>query len=119
MKRFIFIVALTAGCTAVFAQNPVTITIVDTGGPQINRNIYGHFAEHLGRCVYDGFFKDGKIRMDIVDALKKIKLPLLRWPGGCFADNYHWRDGIGPKTSRPGKVNIMWGMIPEDNSFGT
>jgi alpha-L-arabinofuranosidase len=119
MKRFILIAALTAGFTTVFAQNPVTISITDTGGPRINRNIYGQFAEHLGRCVYDGFFRNGKIRMDIVDALKKIKLPLLRWPGGCFADNYHWRDGIGPKANRPGKVNIMWGMVPEDNSFGT
>ena len=68
----------------------------------INKNIYGHFAEHLGRCVYDGFYRNGKIRMDIVNAMKEIKMPLLRWPGGCFADNYHWRDGMGAiKKDRP------------------
>lgn len=85
----------------------------------INKNIYGHFAEHLGRCIYDGFYRNGKIRMDIVEAMRKIHLPLLRWPGGCFADNYHWRDGIGPLDKRPKKVNATWGMAPEDNSFGT
>ena len=75
----------------------------------ISRMIYGHFAEHLGRCIYDGFYvgKDSKIpningmRTDIIEALKRIKIPCLRWPGGCFADEYHWRDGIGPQESRP------------------
>jgi alpha-L-arabinofuranosidase len=85
----------------------------------INKNLYGHFAEHLGRCIYDGFYKDGKIRIDIVDALKKIHVPVLRWPGGCFADQYHWRDGIGNKKNRPVTVNTTWGMVSEDNSFGT
>ncbi|HSZ33168.1 MAG TPA: alpha-L-arabinofuranosidase C-terminal domain-containing protein [Puia sp.] len=85
----------------------------------INKNIYGHFAEHLGRCIYDGFYKDGKIRMDIVNALKKIHVPILRWPGGCFADQYHWKDGIGNKKNRLVTVNTTWGMITEDNSFGT
>jgi alpha-L-arabinofuranosidase len=96
-----------------------TVIISDKPGEVINKNIYGHFAEHLGRCIYDGFYRNGKIRMDIVEAMRKIHLPLLRWPGGCFADNYHWRDGIGVKAKRPGRVNIMWGMAPEDNSFGT
>jgi len=95
------------------------IEISATGNITINRNIYGQFAEHLGRCVYDGIYRNGKIRMDVVNAFKQIKVPLLRWPGGCFADQYHWRDGIGPQKDRPKTVNASWGMITEDNSFGT
>jgi len=91
----------------------------------INRNIYGHFAEHLGRCIYNGIFvgKDSSIpningmRTDVVDALRNIKIPVLRWPGGCFADEYHWRDGIG--TDRKKMINTHWGGVVEDNSFGT
>ncbi len=94
---------------------------------QISRHIYGHFSEHLGRCIYDGFWvadsmrvnKKDRIRMDIVEALRKIKVPNLRWPGGCFADEYHWRDGIGPRSTRNKMVNTHWGNIVEDNSFGT
>ncbi len=93
----------------------------------INKNIYGHFSEHLGRCIYDGFWvsdtstlaKKDRIRLDIVEALKKIKIPNLRWPGGCFADEYHWRDGIGPRKQRPSMNNTNWGNVIEDNSFGT
>lgn len=93
----------------------------------ISRMIYGHFAEHLGRCIYDGFYvgKDSKIpnisgmRTDIIEALKRIKIPCLRWPGGCFADEYHWRDGIGPQESRPSMVNTHWGGVVENNHFGT
>ena len=93
----------------------------------ISRHIYGHFSEHLGRCIYDGFWvsdtlnvtKKDRIRLDIVDALKKIKVPNLRWPGGCFGDEYHWRDGIGPRKERPYMVNTNWGGVSEDNSFGT
>ncbi len=93
----------------------------------ISRHIYGHFSEHLGRCIYDGFWvdpsmnvqKQDRIRMDIVNALKKIRIPNLRWPGGCFADEYHWRDGIGPRDKRPHMVNTNWGGVSEDNSFGT
>ena len=62
--------------------------------------------------------KDG-VRLDVIDALKKLKVPVLRWPGGCFADTYHWRDGIGPKKERPSMLNIWWGNVKEDNSFGT
>ena len=119
MKPFIFFFTLLLVCTTVRSQNTVDLLITDTSGPQINRNIYGHFAEHLGRCIYDGFVRDGKIRMDVVEALKKIKVPLLRWPGGCFADQYHWRDGIGPRNQRKKTVNTQWGMVTEDNSFGT
>ena len=94
---------------------------------KINKEIYGHFAEHLGRCIYGGIYvgKDSPIpnvngiRTDVVEALKAIKLPVLRWPGGCFADTYHWRDGIGPKETRKKIVNIHWGGVTEDNSFGT
>lgn len=93
----------------------------------ISKHIYGHFAEHLGRCIYDGFYvgdtssisnRDG-VRQDIIDALKKLKVPNLRWPGGCFADTYHWKDGVGAKSKRPVMVNRWWGGVTEDNSFGT
>lgn len=109
-----------------FAQNSLVIQS-DQAGAVINRNIYGHFAEHLGRCIYDGFYvgenskipnKDG-VRLDIIEALKKLKVPNLRWPGGCFADTYHWKDGIGPKDKRPSMVNVWWGGVTENNSFGT
>jgi alpha-N-arabinofuranosidase len=93
----------------------------------INRNIYGHFAEHLGRCIYDGIYvgdtsripNTAGVRNDIIKALKKLKVPNLRWPGGCFADTYHWKDGIGPKDKRPAIVNRWWGGVTENNSFGT
>lgn len=101
------------------AQEIATLTVENNSNCTISRHIYGHFAEHLGRCIYDGFFRDGKIRMDVVAALKEIRVPNLRWPGGCFADRYNWRDGIGPKEKRPLRVNVDWGMVPEDNSFGT
>lgn len=93
----------------------------------IHPEIYGHFSEHLGRCIYEGIYvgedspipnKNG-IRTDIVEALKNIKIPVLRWPGGCFADEYHWKDGIGPKEERKKMVNTNWGGVTEDNSFGT
>ena len=94
---------------------------------KINREIYGHFSEHLGRCIYGGIYvgEDSPIenvngmRKDVVDALKEIRLPVLRWPGGCFADEYHWMDGIGPKEKRKKIVNTHWGGVIEDNSFGT
>ena len=120
---FLFLFSITAT-----AQNSVQLTI---GTSQhdiiISKNIYGHFSEHLGRCIYDGFWVDSslgipkkdRIRLDIVEALKKIHLPLLRWPGGCFADEYHWSDGIGPQNKRPKRVNTTWGMVTDDNSFGT
>ena len=93
----------------------------------INPDIYGHFAEHLGRCTYEGIDvgedspipnKNG-MRTDVVEALKEMRIPLLRWPGGCFADEYHWKDGIGPKESRKKMINTNWGGVVEDNRFGT
>lgn len=94
---------------------------------KINKDIYGHFSEHLGRCIYGGIYvgEDSKIpnvngmRCDVVNALKEMGLPVLRWPGGCFADEYHWKDGIGPKKDRKKMINTHWGGVVEDNSFGT
>lgn len=94
---------------------------------KINRDIYGAFSEHLGRCIYEGTYvgEDSPIpnvngmRKDVVDALKEMKLPVLRWPGGCFADEYHWKDGIGPEETRKKMINTHWGGVVEDNSFGT
>lgn len=94
---------------------------------KVSRNIYGHFSEHLGRCIYNGIFvgenseipnKNG-MRSDVVEALKEIEIPVLRWPGGCFADEYHWKDGIGEKSERKKMINTNWGGVVEDNSFGT
>jgi alpha-N-arabinofuranosidase len=110
----------------VFGQTNMSISAAN-GAPTINRHIYGHFSEHLGRCIYDGFWvsdtstlpRKDRIRLDVVDALKKIKIPNLRWPGGCFADEYHWRDGLGPRPQRPKMLNTHWGNVTEDNSFGT
>ena len=109
------------------AQNRIVLDL-SKAKDTINKNIYGHFSEHLGRCIYDGFYvgennkiipnKKG-IRLDIVEALKKLKIPVLRWPGGCFADHYHWKDAVGPKAQRKPIENMMWGNVREDNSFGT
>jgi alpha-N-arabinofuranosidase len=111
-------------CTA---QTKITLN-ADVTGPKINKHIYGHFSEHLGKCIYGGFYvgegntkipNTNGVRNDVVDALKKMKIPNLRWPGGCFADTYHWKDGIGPKEKRPTIVNTWWGGVTENNSFGT
>ena len=99
----------------------------DAPGARIDKNIYGHFAEHLGRCIYEGFWvgEDSPIphvrgiRTDVVEALRRLRVPVLRWPGGCFADEYHWMDGIGPRAARPAMVNTHWGQVMENNHFGT
>lgn len=94
---------------------------------RIHRNIYGHFAEHLGRGIYEGIWvgedspipnTDG-IRNDVLEALKDIEVPVLRWPGGCFADEYHWKDGVGPREQRKKMINTHWGGVVENNHFGT
>src|SRR6185312_10404853 len=98
-----------------------------TPGPLIDRHIYGQFAEHLGRGIYEGIWVGEKsnipnihgYRKDVVDALKAIHVPVVRWPGGCFADNYDWRDGIGPQDKRPVRINVNWGDVTESNAFGT
>ncbi len=107
-------------------MNRLTIN-ADLGKHTINRHIYGHFAEHLGRCIYDGIWvgEDSPIpnvrgiRTDIVEALRALDMPNLRWPGGCFADEYHWMDGIGPREERPATINTHWGGVTETNHFGT
>ena len=99
----------------------------DAGRHTISRHVYGHFSEHLGRCIYDGFWvgEDSPIpntrgiRDDLVEALRAIRIPNLRWPGGCFADEYHWMDGIGPREQRPRNINTHWGGVIETNHFGT
>lgn len=105
-----------------------TITVNTTAAKgTISRHIYGHFAEHLGRCIYEGMWvgeesaipnTDG-IRNDLLDALRRLRIPNLRWPGGCFADEYHWRYGIGPRADRPRTINTHWGGVIENNHFGT
>ncbi len=106
---------------------PTAVVNLDLPGPVISRHVYGHFAEHLGRCIYGGLWvgEDSPIanirglRRDVVEALRALRIPNLRWPGGCFADTYHWRDGIGPRQHRPRMVNSHWGDVVEDNSFGS
>ena len=126
LKTSLVIITLLLAGAKSFGQQ-AEVTIGAAAKHTISRHIYGHFAEHLGRCIYDGFWvsdtmkvpRKDRIRLDVVEALKKIKVPNLRWPGGCFADEYHWRDGIGPRKERPKMVNTNWGGVTEDNSFGT
>jgi len=120
--------ALSAGAETTTPAQKVTATLrADQPGPVISKNIYGQFAEHLGRCIYEGIWvgPDSSIpntrgyRNDVVAALKQLGVPQLRWPGGCFADEYHWRDGIGPSEKRPSMYNSHWGGVVENNHFGT
>ncbi len=116
-------------CLAASANaQDATVTVYDSGtGVVIPAEIYGQFSEHLGRCIYGGLWvgKDSSVpnvegyRKDVFDALKKLKVPVMRWPGGCFADDYHWMDGIGPQEKRARISNNNWGGTMEDNSFGT
>src|SRR5471032_3554465 len=111
------------------AQTAVANVTIDTSKPgvEIDRHIYGQFAEHLGRGIYEGVWvgENSKIpnihgyRKDVVEALRHIHVPVVRWPGGCFGDLYAWRDGIGPRAKRPVRINVHWGGVTEDNSFGT
>jgi alpha-L-arabinofuranosidase len=124
-KKIVLSGLLVSG-TVAFADTQVVID-ASTPGPVINKNVYGQFAEHLGRGIYEGLWvgPESKIpntrgwRNDVVGALKDIKVPLVRWPGGCFADEYHWREGIGPRDKRPVKVNTNWGGVEENNAVGT
>jgi alpha-N-arabinofuranosidase len=114
------------------AQQPsgtVTRAVVhaEKPGATIDRHIYGQFAEHLGRGIYEGVWVGESssipnvhgFRSDVIAALRELHVPVVRWPGGCFADEYHWRDGIGPRASRPVTLNTNWGGVPETNAFGT
>ena len=103
------------------------VIIANHQGPVISKDIYGQFSEHLGHCIYGGLWvgtgskipNTYGIRNDVIAALREMKIPNLRWPGGCFADTYHWMDGIGPTEKRPSIINTNWGGVTEDNSFGT
>jgi alpha-N-arabinofuranosidase len=125
MKKIFLILGLSFSCS-LWSQNSITLGS-DPSDTKIAKEIYGHFSEHLGTCIYEGIYvgEDSDIpnidgfRTDVVQALKALKVPVLRWPGGCFADTYHWKDGIGPKEDRPSIVNVFWGGVTEDNSFGT
>jgi alpha-L-arabinofuranosidase len=128
MKKIIFCQLLMLITVAASAQLSATLVVnPSTQHDIIHKEIYGMFSEHLGRDIYDGIYvgdtssipnKDG-IRLDVVKALKDIDLPVLRWPGGCFADDYHWMDGIGPKDKRPSTTNTTWGNVQETDAFGT
>ena len=126
-KSALLVLAIASAGTLFAQQKATAVVNADQGSVQISRHIYGHFAEHLGRCIYGGLWvgEDSPIpntkgvRNDVIDALKKIQIPNLRWPGGCFADEYHWMDGIGPREGRPKMINTHWGGVVEDNSFGT
>lgn len=114
---------------SIMSQSTENVAVIDANSVnlKINRLIYSQFSEHLGNCIYDGMWvgenspipNDKGIRTDVIEALKEINVPSMRWPGGCFADEYHWMDGIGPKADRPKMINTHWGGVTEDNSFGT
>lgn len=125
---FILVSSLIIGAGSLHSQTVSVKLQPSDDAPVINKHIYGHFAEHLGTCIYGGFYVGEKstlvphtdgVRNDVINALKQLKIPNLRWPGGCFADTYHWKDGVGPKEKRPTIVNQWWGGVTEDNSFGT
>ena len=128
MKK-LFLATLLMGSISLLAQTGTSkITIqADQGKNVINKEIYGQFSEHLGTCIYGGIWvgENSPIpntkgyRKDVLNALKELQIPVLRWPGGCFADEYHWMDGIGPREKRPTISNNNWGGVIEDNSFGT
>jgi alpha-N-arabinofuranosidase len=130
MKNKLLIIAtfisLIVGSGNAQMQNKIVIDI-NEGKYTISKHVYGHFSEHLGRGIYGGIWvgEDSSIpntrgiRNDVVEALKSLQIPNLRWPGGCFADEYHWRDGVGPREQRPKMINTHWGGVVEDNSFGT
>ncbi|MDR0895479.1 MAG: alpha-N-arabinofuranosidase [Prevotellaceae bacterium] len=127
-KKILACSLLWAASTSLSAQQSATINLnADQGKTIIPKEIYGQFAEHLGTCIYGGLWvgensaipNTNGYRTDVFNALKDLKVPVLRWPGGCFADEYHWMDGIGPKANRPKMVNNNWGGTIEDNSFGT
>ncbi len=130
MKSLKFIVAALLLGTVTLKAAEVTNRVIihaDQGVEIISKNIYGHFAEHLGNCIYGGIWVGENspipnthgIRNDVLAALREINPPVIRWPGGCFADTYHWKDGIGPREKRPAIINSTWGGVTEDNSFGT
>lgn len=129
MKRKLsFLLGLLLAGSAVAATRTVNVTLCPTDtAPTIAPEIYGQFTEHLGSCIYGGIWvgeespipNTSGYRNDVLQAIRDLKVPVMRWPGGCFADEYHWEDGIGPKADRPRMINTNWGGVVEDNSFGT
>ena len=127
MRIFLLLLVTGLWMNISVAQNQVVLN-ADSAETKISKHIYGHFAEHLGRVIYDGIYvgednlkipnSDG-VRNDVIAALKELNIPNLRWPGGCFADTYHWKDAIGPRNERKPIENLSWGNYREDNSFGT
>ena len=126
-KTILFLISVIISFSITLSAQNKLIVNADQGKETINKHIYGHFSEHLGHCIYGGYWVGENspipntrgIRNDVVKALKDLKIPNLRWPGGCFADEYHWMDGIGPREKRPKMINTHWGGVTEDNSFGT
>src|SRR5215470_13213445 len=130
-RRFIGVLValwLVSSVLGTAAADRIELTVdASKAGAKIDRNIFGQFAEHLGHGIYEGIWvgpdspipNTRGIRNDVVTALKALKVPNVRWPGGCFADEYHWRKGIGPAGSRPATLNPNWGGVIEPNSFGT
>jgi alpha-N-arabinofuranosidase len=127
MRKIILLLLMVIWPLILMAQNKITLN-AKRAETQISKHIYGHFAEHLGRCIYGGIYvgedntrisNTAGVRNDVIKALKELKIPNLRWPGGCFADTYHWKDAIGPKNERKHIENLSWGNVREDNSFGT
>ena len=122
------LLALSSSTPLMAADNVIHLS-VDTSksGPKIDRNLFGQFAENLGHGLYEGIWvgpdssipNTRGIRNDVVAALRELKVPNVRWPGGCFADQYHWRKGIGPRDKRPATVNSAWGDVIDTNAFGT
>jgi alpha-N-arabinofuranosidase len=127
MIRKSIVVLLTLLSAPAFAAGVTLQVQADQPGDTISRYLYGQFAEHLGRSIYEGIWvgPDSDIpntrgfRNDVIAALQELRIPVIRWPGGCFADEYHWQDGIGPRDQRPVRINTHWGLVLEDNSFGT
>lgn len=129
MSTRILLVLLASALSAV-AQQPLSADLTiraDQRGAQVNRQLFGQFAEHLGAGIYGGIWvgEESKIpntrgyRNDVLQALRDLKVPVIRWPGGCFADEYNWREGVGPRSKRPVKINTHWGGVTEPNTFGT
>ena len=123
-----FVCAISVAPARAAGQMAVALSVhAEAPGPKIDRHIFGQFAEHLGGGIYGGIWvgpgspipnTDG-YRNDVLAALRALRVPVIRWPGGCFADDYHWRDGVGPRARRPVRINTHWGGVMEPNSFGT
>jgi alpha-N-arabinofuranosidase len=122
-------IRLAAGAETGVASSAANTLVIhaDQAGAVISRNLYGQFSEHLGHCIYEGLWVGDAsripntrgLRNDVIAALKELRVPVLRWPGGCFADEYHWKDGVGPRPDRPTMINTHWGKVTENNYFGT